>query len=135
GSGGKVFLAFDDALARQVLAGELRPYTSHTLVDRLAWEEELSRIRRQGYAVSYEERDYDAASLSAPVFDETGRVVGALGIVGPSQRFQPERVQGWVGPVLAAAAELSRQLGYRADSAAGEVHPAEAARPARGGIR
>ncbi|HEX6990152.1 MAG TPA: IclR family transcriptional regulator, partial [Bacillota bacterium] len=82
GSGGKVLLAFDEQLARRVLAGELRRYTPNTLTDPQAWQDELARVRAAGYAVSCEERDYEAASLSAPVFDETGRLAGALGIVG-----------------------------------------------------
>lgn len=132
GSGGKVILAYDPHLADRVLAGELQPYTAHTLVDRRAWDEELRRIRRQGYAVSYEERDDGAASLSAPVFDDAGRVAGALGIVGPSQRFRPEHVEQWVRPVVAAAAELSRQLGYRADpGAAGDAALGPATSPGR----
>nr|MBO2508036.1 IclR family transcriptional regulator [Bacillota bacterium] len=125
GSGGKVLLAYDEALAQRVLSGPLQRYTERTLVDREAWEAELALIRRRGYAVSFEERDREAASISAPVFDAGGRIAGAVGIAGPSQRFQPDRMEAWVRSVLEAAAELSRQLGYRA--AAGSEQPAPAA--------
>ncbi|MCS7059184.1 MAG: AMP-binding protein [Meiothermus sp.] len=84
---GKAVLAF---LEPEVQAGHLqnlRAYTPLTLTDPLTLEEELSKVRRMGFAVEIEEHALGLSSLAAPIFDPEGRVLGALGVVVPSRRF------------------------------------------------
>lgn len=110
---GKVLLAhLPPAELRGVIAERgLRRYTPRTIVDPTALDEELERIRRQGYAVDSEEYDEGLRCIGAPIQDHTGQVVAALGIGGPLTRVTPERVGELAELVMSAAKGLSRRLG------------------------
>jgi DNA-binding IclR family transcriptional regulator len=114
GSAGKVFMAWDPAARKDAVGHGLSRFTPRTVVDIDLLTEQLERIREAGYAASFEERDYGAASVSAPVFGMTGDLVAALGIGAPTQRLAPSNLGRFAGGVVAAAEEASRRLGYRA---------------------
>jgi DNA-binding IclR family transcriptional regulator len=73
----------------------------------------LATVRRRGWAASVAEREPGVASVSAPVFDATGRVVAAVSVSGPIDRLtrQPGRLHA--AEVVAAARGLSRSAGWR----------------------
>ncbi len=77
--------------------------------------QEIHRIRSVGYAISLDERVAGMSGISAPVRDYRGEVVAALAISGPSVRWTQERMQSFVGQLLTGAAEVSSDLGYRAE--------------------
>jgi IclR family transcriptional regulator, KDG regulon repressor len=120
---GKVLLADlePERLAEIVRERGLAAYTPHTIVDPIALEHELRRIRERGYAVDNEEYDEGLRCIGAPVRDHSGRVVAALGIGGPVTRITPARVEELSTLVIAAATGLSRRLG---------AHQSEAYAPA-----
>ncbi len=110
---GKVLLAYLPAEeVRQVVATRgLSAYTPNTITDPARLEEELARIREQGYAVDNEEYDEGLRCIGAPIQDHTGQVVAALGIGGPVTRVTPARVEELAALVKRAATGLSRRLG------------------------
>src|SRR3954447_16309646 len=67
----------------------------------------LSAVRRRGWAQSIGEREPGVASVSAPVRAPSGRVVAAVSISGPVERFtrQPGRVHA--AAVVSGAARLT----------------------------
>jgi DNA-binding IclR family transcriptional regulator len=67
----------------------------------------LSAVRRRGWAQSIGEREPGVASVSAPVRAPSGKVVAAVSISGPVERFtrQPGRVHA--AAVASAAARLT----------------------------
>jgi len=73
---------------------------------------EIERIRRQEYAVSFEEREQGLASVSVPIRDDTGQVIAALSIAGPSFRFSAENISTYLQETQQAARRISYQLGY-----------------------
>lgn len=73
-------------------------FTARTLLD----------VRRRGWAHSIAEREPGVASLSAPVRDTTGRVLGAVSISGPVERLGRRPSQEIVGAVLDTAAAIAR---------------------------
>jgi DNA-binding IclR family transcriptional regulator len=107
GAGGKVFLAFDEELRREVLAAPLTQYTDATTTDPRRLLRELEQVRGEGYASSFGERNEGAGSMSAPVFDATGAVVASVGIVAPAQRLTADTAARWAPAVTGAAASLS----------------------------
>jgi DNA-binding IclR family transcriptional regulator len=70
----------------------------------------LSAVRRRGWAQSIGEREPGVASVSAPVRAPSGKVVAAVSISGPVERFtrQPGRVHA--AAVVSAAARLTDVL-------------------------
>lgn len=50
-------------------------------------ERELKKIKKDGYYISYGERDKFLASTAVPLFGNDKKIFGALGVSGPIQRF------------------------------------------------
>jgi DNA-binding IclR family transcriptional regulator len=99
GSAAHALLAF--APAEEVTA--LLPaasFTARTLLD----------VRRRGWAHSVAEREPGVASLSAPVRDGAGGVLGAVSISGPVERLGRRPSPEVVSAVLEAAVAISRAI-------------------------
>ncbi|MFI7102487.1 IclR family transcriptional regulator [Streptomyces sp. NPDC050161] len=111
GSASRVLLAWDEPTADAVLNAPLPRYTDLTVTDPDLLRIALEQTRRQGYAITADERDAGAASVSAPVFDHEGRLVAAIGICGPTQRMTPQQCQSWGPTVLSAAKRATAVLG------------------------
>ena len=95
GSGAKALLAWtpDEELPTRVDAGE------------------LAAVRRRGWAESVAEREAGVASVSAPVLDGAGRVVGAVSVSGPLDRLGRTPGRRFGAAVVAAARDLERAAG------------------------
>lgn len=96
GSAARVFLAYDTAAMRTLDSAILTALTEHTVTDADLLRRASVQTRRDGYAVTFGERSVGAASLSAPVFDDTGECVAVLGVAAPRQRFSSDRVPSLV---------------------------------------
>lgn len=113
GSAGRVLLAWDDALAERVLAGPLEAFTEHTVTDPQVLRGLVARTRRDGFAITSDERDDGASGLSAPVFAASGEIAAAITISGPTTRMPRTRCEEWVDLLVAHAERLTRTLGGR----------------------
>jgi DNA-binding IclR family transcriptional regulator len=69
----------------------------------------LNAVRHRGWADSVAERESGVASVSAPV-RSGGRVIAAVSISGPIDRLSKRPGQRFGARVLAAAAEVEREL-------------------------
>jgi DNA-binding IclR family transcriptional regulator len=100
GSAAHALLAFAPAEeVTPLLAGA--SFTTRTLLD----------VRRRGWAHSVAEREAGVASLSAPVRDPGGAVLGAVSISGPVERLGRRPGPEVVGAVLETAAAIARAAG------------------------
>ena len=111
---GKVLLAHlpEAELKTFLEEHELRPFTPKTITAVPVLEQELARVRGQGYAFDDEEHVQGIRCLAVPVRNFTGRVAAALGISGPVWRVSLDRVAQLTGLVTAMGRRLSQQLGY-----------------------
>jgi IclR family transcriptional regulator, KDG regulon repressor len=114
GAAGKIILAYSNAeLVNSVLAKTGQPKrAAATITDKHSFLKELENVRDQGYAVSIGERAVDVGALAAPVFEQGHQLMGALCISGPISRFTLPVRKSHVKLLLAAAIQLSRQLGW-----------------------
>jgi DNA-binding IclR family transcriptional regulator len=114
GAAGKVILAYSNTeLVASVLAKTGLPKrTAATITQKQALLKELKNVRDRGYAVSIGERAADVCALAAPVFEHGHELVGSLCISGPSSRFTLPVRKAHLKLLLAAAIQLSRQLGW-----------------------
>src|SRR5690606_6223951 len=97
---------------REVISRGLTRFTEATITDPDELEAELARIRQRGYATDPREVYEEVCCVGAPLFDATGRMVAALSISGPSERFTKERIPELVQAVRRRAAAISLALGY-----------------------
>jgi DNA-binding IclR family transcriptional regulator len=115
---GKVLLAcagpeVQERFARERIEAGLSARTARTLVDRDKLLEHLHGVAAQGFALDLEECERGLCCAAAPVYDASGRLVGAVSISGPAFRLPEDALQRSVVPfVLDVAQRLSRQLGY-----------------------
>jgi IclR family KDG regulon transcriptional repressor len=98
-----------DALLRDY---HFERFTDHTIVERDAFLLDLAKGRRQGWALSRNEGVLGGSSISAPVFDHTGRVVGAIGISSVSVVLRGAELQRMVELLGTACRATSTDLGY-----------------------
>lgn len=110
---GKAILAFSDkSTVSQVVGKSLISRTPYSIVSSEALEKELALIRSQGYAIDNEENELGIRCVGAPIFDYTGKPVGAISISAPSDRMDTERCS-FLGPLVRQAAQMvSRRKGF-----------------------
>ena len=109
----KVLLAFlPEEEQLLVLARGLPAFTRHTLTDAAALRRELADIRRDGFGVGDEDLDLGAAAVAAPIRDWSRQVVAAISAAGPIARVKTRLSTALRDQVVAAAEQISSQLGY-----------------------
>jgi IclR family acetate operon transcriptional repressor len=84
-----------------------------TSLDRLA--EECKKTRRRGYSVDDEEYHRGIRCVGAPIRDGTGAVVAGISLSAPIDRMPVSRFRHFGKTVMAAAADISEELGYTTD--------------------
>ena len=106
---GKVLLAFSDTPFPQ----QLPRFTPRTITDAATLRIHLEQARRQGYAIDDEEFAYDVRCVAAPLYGLDSRLVGAIGISGPTARLTLPRIHDLAREVLCAGQALSDRLAFR----------------------
>ena len=113
---GRRFPASRSAPGRVLLAGgscegEAKPACATSELP-LRFADELSSIREHGFAVESGEMIEGVQCWAAPIIDRTGQPIAAFSILANSGGRRPAPSQDLVHAVTAAAAEVSRKLGY-----------------------
>ncbi|MEO3943375.1 IclR family transcriptional regulator [Paenarthrobacter nicotinovorans] len=124
GSTGRAILAglpdatIDDAL-------ELSPWSDAVApqpFDKKAFMRRVEEVRQTGVAVSRGERIPGAAGVAAAIHDATGRVTGAVNILGPVHEFTDVKVKEFRRAVIKAASNIEETMAAELDQpAAGQV--------------
>ena len=122
-SHGKILLAYQppESVREIIRQRGLSRFTQNTITEEWALEQELARIRQQGYAIDSEEYEDGLRCVGAAIFDHTGHAIAAIGIGGPVTRVTPARVDELAELVMRAAKGLSRRMG--SEQAGAFVHP------------
>jgi DNA-binding IclR family transcriptional regulator len=105
---GKALLAFGDL----DLPDHLESFTPRTITDPESLRHHLDEVRRLGYAMDDEEFDPGVRCIAVPVFNFRSKVVGSIGISGPSSRITPERLVEMAAVVVAIGKELSERMTF-----------------------
>lgn len=110
---GKAIAAYLPTAERDaLLAGELAVLTGASVTDPRALAGQLGEVLSTGYAIEDQESAIGDAGIAAPVFDRSGEVAGAIGIVGPVERLLAGTArQEFAVAVRETARSLSRDLG------------------------
>lgn len=109
---GKIALAFDPGLTAKMQKRHLTKLTDNTITSAAQLQRELETIRRRGWASAPEEVVLGLNAIAAPVFDEIGRCIACLAIVGSIQFVRRDADPKQIAAVQKAAARVSQSLGY-----------------------
>ncbi len=108
GATGKVFLAsMKDVEIDRVIKAQSKP----SEVDKVRLKRLLAKVKKQGYAVTRNERVRGATAIAAPVWSHDG-ISYCVTITGPSGRFE-DREEKLRVLVVETATQLSSLLGMR----------------------
>lgn len=99
GSAAQVLLAWEDQ--GRIIEGLRNAHFSAAM---------LASVRRVGWAQSVGERERGTASVSAPVYSPTGKVIAAVSIAGSIDRMSRQPGRMYAEAVLEAAAALTTAL-------------------------
>lgn len=110
---GKAILAFlpDHELAHYLENIELKRLAPNTITDKDRFMSELSKIRKDGYAIDDEEMAMGLRCIAAPIFDHNAYPAYALSISGPSMRQTHRILEAMETDIMQVASELSNILG------------------------
>jgi len=123
---GHRYPAYCTALGKAMLAGlsdaevdaivsqsGMKAKTPTTLTTREALKADLDLVRKRGYAIDDGENEQGARCVGAAVRDYMGQPRAAISVSAPAVRMDEEKVRAAARAVIRAAADLSRDLGYR----------------------
>jgi len=91
----------------------LERFTENTITDPQILKRELKEIRKRGYAIDNMEHEEGIRCVGAPIRNHRKEVSAAISVSGPSQRFDPPRIQTMAKLVIEASEEISRKMGYK----------------------
>jgi len=115
---GQAMLAFQPReVVDTVVAAGLRPRTANTITSPEKFLKALGVVRQRGCAIEEEESEPGMVGIAAPIRDDAGEVVGAVGIAGPVTRLSKKSVATFIPHVIATADQVSVRLGYRSRAA------------------
>lgn len=112
--GGKLFLSHFSSSELRSYAGmsPFHPYTEYTICSLGQLQEELERIRRDGYAIDNQECELGTRCLAAPIYNYTGGIQAAISINAPISKLTDQYIQKNAPILKEIAMEISHQLGY-----------------------
>jgi len=109
---GKVLLASlpEETLHKIIKEKGLKRFTKNTITDPETLKIELARIRKQVYAIDNEEIEVGLKCVAVPVKDGEGRVVAAISISGPKERFNGIEMKRFIPLVKSTSEQISSVL-------------------------
>jgi IclR family transcriptional regulator, acetate operon repressor len=112
GASQKALLAYlpQDEIDR-VASGPLERLCRATITNPRDLLADVARIRRRGWASSFEETNIGVWGLAVTLLDAHGSVIGALGLAGPSARMSRTRTREDLARLRTATDDLAKVLG------------------------
>jgi IclR family pca regulon transcriptional regulator len=92
---------------------ELKPLTERTITRRDALRRVIEETRASGYAIIDQELEIGLVSIAVPIRNSSGAVIAAINVSMQAGRFVAGELESRYLPVLRAAAEDARALGFR----------------------
>jgi DNA-binding IclR family transcriptional regulator len=111
---GQAILAFQpQTVVDAVIAQGLAARTPQTITDPAKLVKALAVIRQRGCAIEDEESEIGMRGISAPIRNDAGEVVAAVGLAGPVTRLSKKAITAFIPHVIETADQVSERLGYR----------------------
>ncbi|MFD2587044.1 IclR family transcriptional regulator [Croceitalea marina] len=107
---GKVLLAFSSYDENRFVQ-RLKRYTENTITDCGQLKEELKKIKKDGYAVDYEEFEIGLICVAVPILNQKNEIVASLSAAGPANRFKKEELPNYVKKLQKGALQIQNNIG------------------------
>jgi DNA-binding IclR family transcriptional regulator len=111
---GQAILAFQPSeVIERVVGDGLAPRTPQTITDPNKLRKVLDGVRVRGCAIEDEESELGMRCIAAPLRNDAGEVVAAIGLAGPVSRLSKKALATFIPHVIETAIAISARLGYR----------------------
>jgi DNA-binding IclR family transcriptional regulator len=92
---GKILLSslIEEEFNRILKTSQLARYTGNTITDLGELKSELATIKKREIAFDNEEYEVGSRGIAVPVRNNIGRVVAAIGVIGPASRISLKRMR------------------------------------------
>jgi len=98
---------------RQILKTKGMPgFTHKTITDPDELIAQLAEFRKKGYAMESEENEIGILCLGTPIFDYSGRAIGAISVSGPVNRMTEKGIERIGEELKQAGLAISAKMGY-----------------------
>ena len=112
GSTGKTVFAWQPENFIQEILRKIYPETEAGLREKEQVEEQLKKIREQGYCISISEQDKGVASVAVPILNDKGYAVYSLAVVGEENRMRQKGLDVIRQELVRVARSLGREQHY-----------------------
>jgi len=115
---GKVLLAYlPEGERKKILCKKEFPrLTEKTITDKKELEKELSKVKKQGFALDRGENEKDVRCIAAPIRNYQGKVIAALSISSPAYRTNIDQQNHLKEALIEITKKISKRLGYKKKS-------------------
>jgi DNA-binding IclR family transcriptional regulator len=97
-----------------LMSAPLRALTGRTHTTKAALTRVLTKVRADGYAVENQESNVGDAGIASAIIDRRGQAVGAVGVVGPTERLLArDELAALARAVVDTARAISRDMNGR----------------------
>lgn len=90
----------------------LEQRTPYTIVDKELFLKRLDQVRKQGFYVDVDETFVGFTAISVPLFGSGGKIVGAIGVAGPSFKLEGQDREKIISWTMEAGRKISERLGF-----------------------
>jgi len=91
---------------------ELPRLTEKTITDKKELEKELSKVKKQGFALDRGENEKDVRCIAAPIKNHQGKIIAAVSISGPAFRIDVNTQNNLKKALIEISKKISKRLGY-----------------------
>jgi IclR family transcriptional regulator, KDG regulon repressor len=111
---GKAILAhLPSANVKEIIERKGLPiHTENTIIDENIFLNELSEVRKKGFALDLQENEYGITCIAVPIFDHLSKVAAAVSISGPTIRMTEARLEELKPRMIEIGKQISSRLGY-----------------------
>ena len=112
---GKALMAFlpEERVDEILNSITFEKFTNETITDPQHLKKELVRIRQDGYALDWGEREEHVRCIAAPIFNHEGKAIASTSVSGPSTRITTYYMKNELTDIIKeVTAKISSQMGY-----------------------
>lgn len=112
---GKALMAFlpDERVEEILNTITFEKFTNETITDPQHLKKELERVRQDGYALDWGEREEHVRCIAGPIFNHEGRVIASTSVSGPSTRITTYYMKNELVDIIKdVTTKISSQMGY-----------------------
>jgi IclR family transcriptional regulator, acetate operon repressor len=110
---GKAILAYMSSSEQDhfIKAMSFEAFTKNTITNAVDYQEELIKVKAQGYGIDCDEEREGMRCIAAPVFNSKRQAIAAIWLTGPSSRLPIKNFPKLGQLCIDAANEISKRLG------------------------